>query len=108
MINWWFKTYVILGKYFSIPVITAATFFRFTEETVSGMERHTAFTRHKGAGEVKPRTGELDGDGIQLLQEEATWGSDNFVCFSARKAEEESAQCSLNRTGWDCEYSLQD
>lgn len=49
------------------------------------MERHTAFTRHKGAGEAKPRAGELDGDGIQLLHEEATWGSDNFVCFSARK-----------------------
>lgn len=108
MINWWLKIYVNLGKYFSIPVITAATFFRFTEETMSRMESHTAFTRHKGTGEVKPRTGELDGDGIQLPHEEATWGSDNFVCFSARKAGEETALYSLNRTGWDCDYSLED
>jgi len=72
------------------------------------MESHAAFMRHKGGGEVKPRTGELDRDGIQLLHEEATWGSDNFVCFSARKAGEATALYSLNRTGWDCNYSLED
>lgn len=45
---------------------------------------------------MKPRAGELDRDGIQPLYEEVTWGSDNFVCFSARKAEEETALHSLN------------
>lgn len=72
------------------------------------MESHAAFTRHKGAGVAKPRTGELDGDGIQLPHEEATWGSDNFVCFSARKAGEEPALYRLNKVGWDCNYSLED
>lgn len=58
---------------------------------------------NEDAGEVKPRTGEQDRDGIQLPHEEETWGSNCFVCFSARKAGEEAALYSLNRTGWDCD-----